>query len=72
MTTSDTLANTLCAQPRPCVVLSDVSLPDRGGLEGLRELCTTFSDIQVIMLTVHDDFPTIQAPVCKLARELMS
>lgn len=49
----------------PDVVLMDIAMPDMGGLEATRQICTEFPEIKVIALTQHDDkefvFPIIEA-----------
>lgn len=44
----------------PDIVLLDLSMPDRDGLDMLQQFRTEFPDMKVIMLTVHDDFSSIQ------------
>lgn len=39
----------------PDVVLLDINLPDRSGLEVLREMRQRFPDLPVVILTMHDD-----------------
>lgn len=53
-------ALTLFEQRCPEIVLLDLSMPDRDGMEVLNDLKTHFPEIRVIMLTVHDDLPSIQ------------
>lgn len=47
----------LAVDPRD-VVLLDLGLPDCFGMDGLRELCDTFPDLPVIVLTGQDDAQT--------------
>ncbi|WLR52136.1 sigma-54 dependent transcriptional regulator [Bacillus tianshenii] len=42
----------------PSIVLLDIRLPDGNGLEMLRELKSTFPDMEVIMLTAYGDTDT--------------
>lgn len=44
----------------PDLVLLDLSMPGRDGLDVLRQLRAEFPGLKVIMLTVHDDFGSIQ------------
>lgn len=44
----------------PDVLLLDLSMPDLDGLEVLQQVREEFPNLQVIMLTVHDDFSSIQ------------
>lgn len=44
----------------PDIVLLDLSMPGRDGLDVLRQLREEFPSLKVIMLTVHDDFASIQ------------
>ncbi len=43
------------ADASPDVVLLDIHLPDRGGLEILTEMRERFPDVPVVMLTISDD-----------------
>ncbi|MFW6012368.1 MAG: response regulator [bacterium] len=45
----------LVKDSRPDVVLLDVSMPGRGGLETLEELKDRHGDVKVLMLTVHPE-----------------
>ena len=44
----------------PDLVLLDLSMPGRDGLDVLRQLREDFPSIKAVMLTVHDDFSSIQ------------
>lgn len=44
----------------PDIALLDLSMPGRDGLDVLRQLREEFPGLKVIMLTVHDDFASIQ------------
>lgn len=49
----------ICRLHQPEVVLLDLSMPGQSGEEVLKQLKADFPKIKVIMLTVHDDYPTI-------------
>ena len=49
----------LCHSHQPQVILLDLSMPDESGEAVLQKIRAQFPDIKVIMLTVHDDYPTI-------------
>jgi DNA-binding NarL/FixJ family response regulator len=53
-------ALSLFEQRCPEIVLLDLSMPERDGMEVLNDLKAHFTQIKVIMLTVHDDLPSIQ------------
>ncbi|HRF37850.1 MAG TPA: response regulator transcription factor, partial [Saprospiraceae bacterium] len=53
-------ALSLFEQRCPEIVLLDLSMPERDGMEVLNDLKAHFPEIKVIMLTVHDDLPSIQ------------
>jgi DNA-binding NarL/FixJ family response regulator len=48
-------------QQRPDLVLLDIGLPDRSGLELLEELTETYPDLPVLMLTLADDMESVLA-----------
>jgi len=41
--------------PKSDVVLMDIDLPDKSGIEGLKLLKEKYPNMQVIMLTIHED-----------------
>lgn len=44
------------AAVRSCnVVVMDIGLPGRSGIEGVREIKTRYPSVEVVMLTVHED-----------------
>lgn len=47
----------------PAIVLMDIDLPGRSGVEGVAELKTTFPGIKVMMLTVFEDEEKIFAAI---------
>lgn len=52
---SATEALALAQESRPDVVLLDISLPDKSGLDVAKELREALPDTKIIMLTMHDD-----------------
>jgi len=50
----------LFSQNCPDIVLLDLSMPGRDGLDVLRQFCQDFPSLKSVMLTVHDDFSSIQ------------
>lgn len=50
----------LFRQDCPHIALLDLSMPGRDGMEVLADFSEQLPDLKVIMLTVHDDFPSIQ------------
>src|SRR4249920_180496 len=44
---------------KPGIVVSDVRMPDLGGLELLRELRTRAPEVDVVLMTAFDDMPTV-------------
>ena len=49
---------------RPDVLLADIGLPGMSGIEGVRRLHRQFSELPILMLTVHGDDDSIFAAVC--------
>lgn len=47
----------------PAIVLMDIDLPGRSGVEGVSELKSTFPEIKVMMLTVFEDEEKIFAAI---------
>lgn len=45
----------LYAENQPDVVLMDINMPRRNGVEATADLIAEFSDAKVIMLSIHDD-----------------
>jgi len=39
---------------KPDLILMDISLPDRSGMEAVKEILTMNPDIKIVMLTVHE------------------
>jgi DNA-binding NarL/FixJ family response regulator len=48
-------ALTLCGQTRPDLVLLDLMLPGMSGLDAIRALHAAYPDVQLVVLTGHDD-----------------
>ncbi len=44
-----------CRSLKPDIVLMDINMPERDGIEGLKLIRTTDEEVKVIMLTVFDD-----------------
>jgi len=40
---------------RPDVILMDIGLPDKTGIEATREIKSRFPDIKIVALTIHED-----------------
>lgn len=49
----------ICHTHQPQVILLDLSMPEESGEEVLQKIKAHFPHTKVIMLTVHDDYPTI-------------
>lgn len=47
--------NELVEAHRPDVILMDINMPEINGIEATKELLTKYSDIKVIILSIHDD-----------------
>jgi putative two-component system response regulator len=47
-------------QPRPAVVLSDLEMPEVSGIKLLQQLLELDSNIQVVMVTAHDDLDSVR------------
>lgn len=54
----------LDAGPPPDVLLTDIGLPGLSGTAGVRQIKARAPDVQVLMLTVHDDEDTIFEALC--------
>jgi len=50
----------LCQLQTPDVLLLDMAMPGRDGLEVLLEVRQHWPQIKVVMLTVHDDYGSVQ------------
>jgi two-component system response regulator NreC len=44
----------LAQQLRPDIVLMDLTLPGLGGIEATRQICERYSDMKVVVLSMHD------------------
>jgi DNA-binding NarL/FixJ family response regulator len=54
-------ALTTAQQERPDLILLDINLPDRSGLDLLEELTQSYPDLPVLMLTLADDMESVLA-----------
>jgi two-component system, NarL family, response regulator NreC len=52
-TASEALAIT--AELRPDVILMDIGLPDKSGIEATREIKAQFPEVAIVALTIHED-----------------
>lgn len=52
-TASEALATT--AERRPDVILMDIGLPDKSGIEATREIKAQFPEVAIVALTIHED-----------------
>src|SRR5688572_4754331 len=52
-------ALSMLAEASPQVVLSDVRMPGVGGIDLLRLLQERAPDVDVVLMTAHDDLPTV-------------
>ena len=59
------------AEARPGIVLADLRMPGMDGLELLRLLKARAPDIDVIMMTAHEDLPTVAAAMGAGAAEFL-
>ena len=50
--------------PLPDVALIDIGLPGMSGIEGVRRLRQSHPDVQVLMLTIHDDDERVFEALC--------
>jgi two-component system response regulator NreC len=52
-TAAEALAFT--AELKPDVILMDIGLPDKSGIEATREIKAKFSEVAIVALTIHED-----------------
>ncbi|MBI5352205.1 MAG: response regulator transcription factor [Chloroflexi bacterium] len=48
-------AMTETARVNPTVILMDIGLPDKTGIEATREIKAKFPDVKIVALTIHED-----------------
>ena len=48
-------AMSMAEQVQPNVILMDIGLPDKSGIEATREIKTRYPEIAVVALTIHED-----------------
>ena len=56
---------------KPAIVVSDVRMPDLGGLELLSELRARSPDVDVVLMTAFDDMPTVVEAMKRGAAEFL-
>src|SRR5690349_18241237 len=65
------VALTMVGTRKPAIVVSDVRMPDLGGLELLRELRVRAPDVDVVLMTAFDDMPTVVEAMKRGAAEFL-
>lgn len=60
----ETFLSTLNPDNAPDIVLSDIGLPGMSGIDGIRLIKERFPDIDILMLTVHEDIDKIFRSLC--------
>jgi len=68
---SAVVALTMIATRRPAIVVSDVRMPDLGGLDLLTELRARAPDVDVVLMTAFDDMPTVVEAMKRGAAEFL-
>ncbi len=58
------LERAIHAQPSPAIILLDIGLPDRNGLEVIPEILSLLPGVRVVILTVFDDDEKIFRALC--------
>lgn len=48
-------ALTIVETEKPHLIITDLTLPDRSGLEFIKDLCATHPEIPIIVLSMHDE-----------------
>ena len=65
-TAAEALAST--ADLKPDVILMDIGLPDKSGIEATRDIKTKFPEVAIVALTIHEDeeyfFKMLEAGAC--------
>lgn len=59
----ETAINGIIEDP-PDVVLMDIGLPGKSGIEGIREIRKVLPDIDILMLTIHGDSKRVFEALC--------